>query len=198
MSNNWGEKAPKSATVAEMENLLRNGGLTSDYNGVCQALYDDGYRKQAVDRDREADRLRFPEPTFNKWLDEPATDAGHTVWDQIPDVCCAWHGWENRQYYADALIERRPPSGDGWVNFGIDGRTVRVSQEAYSIFLEREAVSGERIAYLKRRNSELLKAVEQSIKWFETMSSGDGSGHADLAVGIRRIACLDKVKELNQ
>lgn len=131
-------------------------------------------------RDREADRLRFTDPAFNKWLDEPITNAGHTVWDLIPDVCCAWHGWENRQYYAEK---------DG-VSFGIDGRMVRVSQEAYSIFLEREAVSGERIAYLKRRNAELLKAVEQSIKWFETISSGDGSGHADLAVAIQRIAAL--------
>lgn len=138
-------------------------------------------------RDREADRLRFPDPGFNKWLDEPITDAGHTVWDQLPDVCCAWHGWENRQYYADVVNPLNEVDG---VSFGFDGRAVLVSQEAYSIFLEREAVSRERITYLKRRNSQLLKAVEQSIKWFETMSSGDGSGHADLAVAIRRIAAL--------
>lgn len=135
-------------------------------------------------RDREADRLRFPDPGFNKWLDEPITDAGHTVWDQIPDVCCAWHGWENRQYYADVVSPLNEVDG---VSFGFDGRAVLVSQEAYSIFLEPEAVSGERITYLKRRNAELLKAVEQSIKWFETVSSGDGSGHADLAKAIRRM-----------
>lgn len=50
------------------------------------------------ERDREADRARFPDPTFNKWLDEVISDAGHTVWDQV-NVCDAWAGWENRQWY---------------------------------------------------------------------------------------------------
>jgi hypothetical protein len=50
-------------------------------------------------RDREADRARIPDPAFNRWLDEIISDAGHTVWDTIPDVCCAWHGWSNRLYY---------------------------------------------------------------------------------------------------
>lgn len=52
-------------------------------------------------RDREADRLRFSDEAFNRWLDECISDSGHTVWDQIPDVCCAWHGWNNREYYAN-------------------------------------------------------------------------------------------------
>jgi len=50
-------------------------------------------------KDREADRLRFSDEAFNRWLDESISDSGHTVYDQIPDICCAWHGWENRQYY---------------------------------------------------------------------------------------------------
>lgn len=37
------------------------------------------------------------------------------------------------------------------VDFGIDGRSVRVSQEAYSIFLEREADGREKIAALQQR-----------------------------------------------
>jgi hypothetical protein len=50
------------------------------------------------ERDREADRARFPDPVFNTWLDEGISDAGHTVWDQV-NVCDAWAGWENRQWY---------------------------------------------------------------------------------------------------
>lgn len=53
-----------------------------------------------AERDREADRKRFDDPDFNKWLDEPITESGeYTVWDQIGDACAAWYGWENRQYY---------------------------------------------------------------------------------------------------
>ena len=51
-------------------------------------------------RDREADRARFPDPAFNRWLDEGISDAGHTVWDAVGDVQAAWSGWENRPYYA--------------------------------------------------------------------------------------------------
>lgn len=58
---------------------------------------------EAVARDREADRRRFSDPAFNRWLDEGISDAGHTVWDAIPDVCCAWQGWDNRQHYPAAL-----------------------------------------------------------------------------------------------
>lgn len=50
-------------------------------------------------RDREADRRRFPDPAFNKWLDEGISDAGHTVWDSIADTCSAWHGWQSKDFY---------------------------------------------------------------------------------------------------
>ena len=62
-------------------------------------------------RDREADRQRFPDAAFNRWLDEGISDAGHTVWDQIHDVCDAWHGWTNRPFYDPA----RPALPDGWL-----------------------------------------------------------------------------------
>ena len=56
---------------------------------------------QPVARDREADRARFPDLAFNRWLDEAITDNGEfSVWHQIGDTCAAWHGWENRQFYA--------------------------------------------------------------------------------------------------
>jgi len=50
-------------------------------------------------RDRAADRQRFTDLLFNKWLDEGISDAGHTVWDQIGDTQSAWAGWENRPFY---------------------------------------------------------------------------------------------------
>ena len=48
---------------------------------------------------------------------------------------------------------------DSGVDFGIDGRSVRVSQEAYSIFLAREAAGREKIAALQQR----LTATDQLI-----------------------------------
>ena len=50
-------------------------------------------------RDREADRARFTDPVFNRWLDEGISDAGHTVWDAVGDTQAAWQGWENRPHY---------------------------------------------------------------------------------------------------
>ena len=48
---------------------------------------------------------------------------------------------------------------DSTVDFGIDGRSARVSQEAYSIFLARESVAREKIAALQQR----LTAADQQI-----------------------------------
>jgi hypothetical protein len=61
-------------------------------------------------RDREADRARFPDPAFNRWLDEGISDAGHTVWDQVGSVVDAWHGWENRPFYAPPQVQQGEPS----------------------------------------------------------------------------------------
>ncbi len=45
-------------------------------------------------RDREGDRWLFPNPEFNRWLDEPITENGEfTVWHQIDSICDAWHGF---------------------------------------------------------------------------------------------------------
>lgn len=48
---NLDEEMARAAAVTEMEEFLRNGGLTSDYNGVCKALYDAGYRKFEIVED---------------------------------------------------------------------------------------------------------------------------------------------------
>jgi cell division protein FtsB len=45
------------------------------------------------------------------------------------------------------------------VDFGFEGRSVRVSQEAYSIFLAREAAGRKKIADLQQR----LTAADQQI-----------------------------------
>lgn len=53
-------------------------------------------------KDREKDRLRFNDEAFNRWLDESISDSGHTVYDQINDICDAWHGWFNSQFYENS------------------------------------------------------------------------------------------------
>lgn len=47
-------------------------------------------------RDREADRARFTDKDFNRWLDDGISDAGHTVWDAVGCTASAWAGWEAR------------------------------------------------------------------------------------------------------
>jgi hypothetical protein len=57
-----------------------------------------------------------------------------------------------------ATLPASQPADNG-VDFGIDGRSVRVSQEAYSIFLAREAAGREKIEALQQR----LNAADQRI-----------------------------------
>ncbi|WP_330208977.1 hypothetical protein [Pseudomonas sp. Z13] len=45
------------------------------------------------------------------------------------------------------------------MDFGFEGRSVRVSQEAYSIFLAREAAGREKIAVMQQR----LTAADQRL-----------------------------------
>lgn len=60
-----------------------------------------------------------------------------------------------------------PASAADGVDFGIDGRAVRVSQEAYSIFLAREAAAREKIAALQQR----LNAADQRIDELTTQNA---------------------------
>ena len=55
------------------------------------------------------------------------------------------------------------PEESAGVDFGIDGRSVRVSQEAYSIFLAREAAGREKIAALQQR----LTAADERVDVLE-------------------------------
>ena len=71
---------------------------------LAQPVADEQAEQRPV-RYREADRVRFPDSAFNKWLDESISDSGHTVWDQIGDTADAWSGWENRQYYANPVAQ---------------------------------------------------------------------------------------------
>ena len=57
------------------------------------------------------------------------------------------------------------PEESAGVDFGIDGRSVRVSQEAYSIFLAREAAGREKIAALQQ----CLTAANE--RWDELVSA---------------------------
>ena len=71
-----------------------------DKTGICSIpLYT---HPAKTPKDREADRKRFSDEAFNRWLDESITDSGHTVYDLVENVCEAWHGWENSQYYKPA------------------------------------------------------------------------------------------------
>lgn len=56
---------------------------------------------------------------------------------------------------------------DSGVDFGFDGRSVRVSQEAYSIFLAREAAGREKIAALQQR----LTAADERVDVMTTALS---------------------------
>jgi hypothetical protein len=81
-------------------------------------------------KDREADRKRFSDEGFNRWLDESISDSGHTVYDLVENVCDAWHGWENSQYYRPAktltdeeiiavgnAVVNHIDSNEGWIEF---------------------------------------------------------------------------------
>lgn len=98
--------------VKGCENHKDEGGFE---DGMClpcylfittgDGIYSQAYRNTHLVKDREKDRLRFSDEAFNHWLDESISDSGHTVYDQIPDVCCAWHGWFNREFYAPLEID---------------------------------------------------------------------------------------------
>lgn len=67
----------------------------------------------------------------------------------------------------DTLTASKP--ADSGVDFGIDGRSVRVSQEAYSIFLARESAGREKIAVLQQRLTvadERADVLESALKFY--------------------------------
>lgn len=79
-------------------------------------------KPEAVERaaNREQHRALFSED-FNRWLDEGISDAGHTVWDTLRNVSDAWHGWEARAHYDQALQRREPDELDALDAAGLAG-----------------------------------------------------------------------------
>lgn len=82
------------------------------------------------------------------------------------------------------------PEESAGVDFGIDGRSVRVSQEAYSIFLAREAAGREKIATLQQR----LTAADERVDVLEaqlaesrkiTLSGCEFSEHELISRAVR-------------
>jgi hypothetical protein len=56
--------------------------------------------EQAGKRDREQDRIRFPDPDFNRWLDEAITENGEfTAWHALSSTGDAYAGWSVRPDY---------------------------------------------------------------------------------------------------
>lgn len=54
-------------------------------------------------RDREADRERFTDPNFNRWLDEAITENGeHTVWSALKSTGDAYAAWRAHPDYTHA------------------------------------------------------------------------------------------------
>jgi hypothetical protein len=71
-----------------------------------------------------------------------------------------------------------PPTGDG-VDFGIDGRSVRESQEAYSIFLAREQIGKDRIGVLQQ----MLSIADQRIDDLQAEVAKLSRGPCELIYG---------------
>ncbi|WP_458717018.1 hypothetical protein [Pseudomonas gregormendelii] len=76
------------------------------------------------------------------------------------------------------------------VDFGIDGRSVRVSQEAYSIFLAREAAGREKIAVLQQCLTAADERADTAISLLEcVLDTGEltREKHLDLEADICRL-----------
>lgn len=102
---------------------------------------------------------------FESVPDECFTD--EEVWEQYQEMSgCQQAAFRAKLCWAAMIAAAPAPDThiavleeSAGVDFGIDGRSVRVSQEAYSIFLAREAAGREKIASLQQR----LTAADQEI-----------------------------------
>lgn len=115
-------------------------------------------------RDREADRERFPDPEFNRWLDEGISDGGHTVWDALASVCDAWHGWENRQYYAAPTPPKSEPIA--WLNKPLNWKRHQ-SETIEKLTKDRQAEYG--FVYpVYSQPFDRDAVIEECARWFDT------------------------------
>ena len=92
------------------------------------------------------------------------------------------------------ILEAKPAEAEG-VDFGFDDRSVRVSQEAYSIFLARErhhlaalsAVTAERDRLRKDRDSQQRVCIAEMEKASQLRAEVEGMREAlELAAGFLR------------
>ena len=150
-------------------------------------------------RSREQDRQQWQDPDFNKWLDEVISDAGHIVWDAIPDVGSAWNGWDAAKaalgYYCPACngsgeeIHATYHGPDSFERLGHctacngDGRTSAALSVASERLVSETAHRGDlqakawglqaEIEQLKAENEALRKDAER-YRWLR-----DGAGYCD-------------------
>ncbi|WP_321374261.1 hypothetical protein [Pseudomonas extremaustralis] len=125
------------------------------------------------------------------------------VWEQYQGMSgCQQAAFRAKLCWA-AMIAAAPapdthiavPEESAGVDFGIDGRSVRVSQDAYSIFLAREAAGREKIAALQQR----LTAADERVDVLEGLLRSlpedlkDLSGSENTA-GV--YACIDYIEQL--
>ncbi|MGY2094267.1 hypothetical protein [Pseudomonas simiae] len=106
----------------------------------------------------------------------------YKVWDAYQEMSgCQQAAFRAKLCWA-AMIAAAPapgthtavPEESAGMDFGIDGRSVRVSQEAYSIFLAREAAGREKIAAMQQR-----------------LTAADERADAGIAFVIRLIQCSE-------
>ncbi|MGX9761916.1 hypothetical protein [Pseudomonas shahriarae] len=93
------------------------------------------------------------------------------VWEQYQEMSgCQQAAFRAKLCWA-AMLAAAPapdthiaaPEESAGMDFGIDGRSVRVSQEAYSIFLAREASGREKIAALQQRLTAADDRLDQAV-----------------------------------
>ena len=80
---------------------------------ITREEYEAAVKHAVGGRDREADRHRFPDPAFNRWLDESITENGEfSVWHQLGDITPAWAAWESRPHYERKACDLCDCTGD--------------------------------------------------------------------------------------
>jgi hypothetical protein len=86
-----------SVPAEAVEWLKKHYPALCERSGLCEQvggrLYTRSAGPQAKRRDRDADRISFPDPEFNAWLDEAVADGGYTTWDLVKDTVTAWQAW---------------------------------------------------------------------------------------------------------
>ncbi len=75
----------------------------------------------------------------------------------------------------DKALAAQPAEAEG-VDFGFDDRSVKVSQEAYSIFLARERHHLAALTAVTAERDRLRDAAGKAIAWLDAEQNGSGVG----------------------